>query len=70
MFYANMLLIQKHFETSNSCSFKTVEIKNIEKKIVSISPKKAKTNYGIPPKMLKKTPRSLQVFYISYLTYQ
>ena len=33
MFYANMLLIQKHFETSDSFSFKTVEIKDIEKKL-------------------------------------
>ena len=33
MFNANMLLIQKHFETSDSFSFKTFEIKDIEKKL-------------------------------------
>ena len=63
MFYANMLLIQKHFETSDSFSFKTVEIKDIDKRIVNINPKKARTNYGIPPKMLKNSKDSPSVLH-------
>ena len=53
-FYSkNIYLLLIH----DACSFKTVEIGDIEKEINNINPKKAIASNRIPPKILKKSSK-------------
>lgn len=49
------LLIQKHFVSSHSFSFKTFGISDTENKIININPKKATTIKSIPHKIFKNS---------------
>ena len=58
------LLIQKHFVSSHSFSFKTFGISNIEKEIININPKKTTTINSIPHKIFKNLSKfSASVLY-------
>ena len=58
------LLIQKHFVSSHSFSFKTFGIGNIEKEIININPKKTTTINSIPHKIFKNLSKfSASVLY-------